>query len=125
MIPALCIHCETPCRLATGKEIYAHRPDLYSLYFWKCQRCPDAFVGCHRTGDGKNALGTAADPDLRKARSAAHAAFDPSWKTGKYNRSTAYAILATGIGIHPAKCHISMMNMAECARVIRFCETWM
>lgn len=134
MNKATCHHCQNPCRLTTGKEVYAHRPDLYDLKFWKCTHCIDSFVGCHKPGarvkilgyyevsDGTLPLGTAANAALRKMRSEAHKVFDPKWKNGRRHRGTAYAILSAMTGISHEQCHISMMSLAQCHKVIEVCE---
>lgn len=132
-----CFHCGMACYLTTGRVVYPHRPDLFKRSFWKCKHCPDSFVGCHREGvqvkneglflgvsDGTWPLGMAANAELRRARSAAHRAFDPFWKEKGYNRSTAYAILAVRTGIPPRRCHISMMGIKECQRVVEVCKSW-
>ena len=43
-----CCGCQSDvqARLTDGAEIYAHRRDLASLPFWKCDACGN-FVGCH------------------------------------------------------------------------------
>ena len=100
-----------------GKEIYPHRPDLYSLNFYQCKPC-GAYVGCHKTGDGKQPLGRLANAELRAAKSAAHAAFDPMWKDGKKKRGSAYAWLADALGIDKRDCHIGMFDVETCRRVV-------
>lgn len=124
-----CAHCEQPAHLTTGAKVYPHRPDLHSLRFWHCEPC-EAYVGCHRKGawvvadgvkresDGTLALGRPANAALRRARNAAHAAFDPLWKDGPYSRRNAYAWLAKGLGIRVADCHIATFDLAQCRRVI-------
>jgi hypothetical protein len=98
--------------LVGGAAIYPHRRDLYGKRFYRCS-C-GAFVGCHPGTD--KALGSCAGPETRKARSAAHAAFDPIWKSGKMKRSDAYRALAGRMGIAPERCHISWMGRSEALR---------
>jgi hypothetical protein len=114
-----CIECSGWPELVTGRDIYPHRPDLYARSFWRCTRC-DAYVGCHPRSD--NPLGSPAGPETRKARSAAHAAFDPLWKGGGLSRSEAYKWLADQLGQAPGKTHISWMDAATARRVVDACR---
>jgi hypothetical protein len=100
--------------LTTGAVIYPHRPDLHSKSFWQCD-C-GAYCGCHP--GTTTALGSPCGPETRKARSAAHAAFDPYWKLGKMTRSAAYKRLADELGIKRADCHIGMMDAVTARRVV-------
>lgn len=89
---AKCAHCGGDCELTDGIEIYGHREDLWNLNFWICRKC-DAYVGCHKNGDFKTPLGTAANRELRTLRSHIHAVVDPAWKFYGYKRSQVYSIL--------------------------------
>lgn len=112
-----CSYCGQPAVLVTGEAIYPHRPDLHSLRFWQCAPC-DAFVGCHKNGDGITPLGTLANRETREARKQAHAAFDPIWREGRMSRKKAYNWLASSLGYKQGKCHISWMTADECSRVV-------
>ena len=105
-------------RLTNGGEIYPHRPDLYGKFFYQCAPC-DAYVGCHPTGNGKSPLGRLTDKELRKAKSDAHAAFDPLWRNGAMSRHQAYKYLAQELGIQQDKAHIGMFDIAQCKRVVQ------
>jgi len=109
----VCIECGSTANLVGGKRIYPHRPDLYEKKFWLCS-C-GAYCGCHPGTTA--ALGSPAGPVTRKARSAAHAAFDPLWKRGEMSRKGAYAWLSQATGIDGDRCHIGMMT-AEQARLV-------
>lgn len=109
-----CDYCGKPAELVTGDEIYPHRPDLSRLRFWRCEPC-DAHVGCHR--GTTRPLGRLANAELRRAKMAAHAAFDPLWKSGRMSRSEAYAWLADRLGIEADVCHIGMFDVAMCELV--------
>lgn len=74
-----CAICGMQANLTTGEVIYPHRRDLHRLRFWKCPTCPDSYVGCHKGGDGTQALGRPADAYLRKARNKLHDLIDPLW----------------------------------------------
>ncbi|MFT3955769.1 MAG: zinc-finger-containing protein [Piscinibacter sp.] len=112
-----CNYCGKRAGLFTGKDVYPHREDLHERRFWVCWPC-NAWVGCHKAGDGTEPLGMLADEPLRNARSAAHNAFDPLWQNGEMSREDAYAWLADAMGISALKCHIGWMDIDECRRVL-------
>lgn len=108
-----CIECGSRAFLTDGRAIYPHRPDLYRKRFWLCQ-C-GAYCGCHHgTSD---ALGYPCGPETRKARSAAHAAFDPLWRSGKMKRGQAYRWLSKATAIPFDQCHIGMMTAKQAQSV--------
>jgi hypothetical protein len=113
-----CPYCGNRSELVTGAVIYPHRPDLHGKFFYQCAPC-DAYVGCHPTGNGKSPLGRLADKELRKAKSDAHAAFDPLWRNGAMSRHQAYRYLAQEIGVPQDKAHIGMFDIAQCKRVVQ------
>lgn len=55
---------------------------------------------------------------LAAARIAAHAAFDPLWKSGKMSRSDAYGELARRLGIRKEAAHMVLFDIAMCERVV-------
>lgn len=116
----ICPYCDRDAKLVTGNVIYPHRADLQHLKFWHCSPC-DAYVGCHKAGmgqgDGTRPLGRLANAQLRKAKQAAHAAFDPLWKSGRMSRKEAYIWLAGAIGVSHANCHIGMFDIDACKAV--------
>ena len=114
-IPPACPYCGKNSVQVNGEQIYPHRPDLYSKIFYRCGPC-DAYVGCHPGTD--KPLGRLANASLLKAKLDAHKAFDPLWKSEKWSRRAAYAWLAKAMDMDPARCHIGMMNEAECYKVI-------
>src|ERR1035437_9220224 len=86
-VPPTCPYCGKLSKKVTGRTIYPHRPDLDGLAFWRCDPC-DAHVGCNpRTGQP---LGRLANKELRWAKMATHAIFDPIWEDGRMTRSEAY-----------------------------------
>lgn len=124
MTAPICPYCSEPARLVTGAAIYRNRPDLNNLKFWQCQPC-DAYVGCHKNGDGTNPLGRLANAQLRMWKSNAHAVFDPFWKnSGRGRRSVMYAKLARELGIEINDCHIGMFDIDTCKRVVHICAKW-
>lgn len=114
------IQCECGERasLVRGAEVYPHRRDLAHLYFWKCS-C-GRFVGCHK--GTTRPLGRPADAETRRARSAAHAAFDPLWRDPERRRfktrRQAYRWLAEALGIDEDDCHMGEMSAENARRVI-------
>lgn len=115
MAEVICDYCGEAARLTTGREVYPHRADLHGKSFYVCTPC-DARVGCHP--GTTNALGRLANAELRGAKQAAHAAFDPLWQGGGMKRKDAYYRLSKALGIPFADCHIGMMDAAMCRRVV-------
>lgn len=116
MLRVTCPYCGRDAHLTTGLHIYNQRRfDLAHKKFWVCRPCK-AWVGCHP--NGVQPLGRLANAELRKAKMAAHAAFDPLWKSGEMTRSEAYAWLASTLGTSQANCHIGMFDVDGCNAVI-------
>jgi hypothetical protein len=86
-------------------------------------------VGCHP--GTTRALGRLANADLRAAKQAAHAAFDPLWRrkmereqiSRSKARGAGYRWLADQLGIECKRCHIGMMSADECRRVVEVCKS--
>lgn len=102
-----CVGCATDveARLTTGKEIYPHRPDLFSLPFWKCDSC-FGFVGCHHKTSKRTApLGCIPTKELKNARIHLHALIDPIWQSGVVKRRELYEEISKLVGwnYHTAK----------------------
>lgn len=116
----ICDYCNEPAELVTGNIIYPRRADLRKLQFWRCFPCK-ARVGCHKRSDAKP-LGRLANKSLRKAKSAAHSAFDPIWKSGDVKRRAAYEWLASRLGIEASDCHIGFFDEDMCQKVIDICS---
>ena len=115
MVKVTCPYCGDTATLSGGDVIYPHRPDLHHKKFYRCELC-DAYVGCHP--GTITPLGRLANAELRKAKTQAHAAFDPLWKTGYMSRSAAYAWLAKCLKLPPEQCHIGMFDVATCEIVV-------
>ena len=128
-----CPYCSSQAQLVTGERIYPHRPDLFDLKFWCCDLC-DAWVGCHKPGTHRveggqridngdcHPLGRLANAELRRAKSAAHAAFDPLWKSRGLSRRQAYAWLSEQMGLDLDRTHIGEFDVAQCNRVFEICR---
>lgn len=117
--PLVCDYCGGPAPCVSSRAAYPHRPDLWHKPMYRCGPC-DAHVGCHP--GGTQPLGRLANAQLRRAKMAAHAAFDPLWKNGAGKRSARYGWLANQLGIHKGDCHIGMFDEAMCARVVEVCK---
>jgi len=113
--PPICPYCGEVAMLKPSTFIYGR---AYGTNVWVCRNFPqcNAFVGAHKNG---TPLGTLANKALRKARTAAHEAFDPLWFTERlYTRQVAYMYLAGLLGMTKDECHIGMMGIDDCQRVI-------
>ena len=114
-----CPYCQTNATLIDSAEIYHGKS--YGMA-WICRPC-NAYVGCHKNSRNHMPLGRLANAELRESKKAAHAAFDTIWKGGGQGaRTKAYAWLARTLSIHPEKCHIGMMDVDTCNRVIEVCN---
>jgi hypothetical protein len=116
-----CPYCGNDAELKTGRHVYPHRPDLASLKIWACDPC-DAWVGTHKNSPTHAPLGRLANAELRKAKMAAHAAFDPLWKSGSMSRKKAYALLSDKMGLKPQDTHIGMFDVDQCKQVVAVCH---
>lgn len=131
-----CAVCGHPANLTTGEAIYPHRRDLHRLRFWRCPVCPDSYVGCHKGGDGTQALGRPADAYLRKARGRLHELIDPLWQkaetmacyypfTGSvWNvrssaRKRTYAYLRVKMRLAAHEAHIAWLDLEQCREAWR------
>lgn len=113
-----CVECQTEinCKRVTGKEVYPHRKDLFSLVFWKCPECGN-FVGTHKNSKDNAPLGIIANQELKNARKHIHELLDPIWKEGGIKRKDLYNLLSNKLGweYHTAK----IRNIAEARKVYR------
>ena len=57
-----------------------------------------------------------ANAELRLWRTRAHAIFDPVWKSGRYQRHSAYFLLAQSFG---REIHIGEADIALCKEIIK------
>lgn len=73
----------------------------------------------HDFAKGTMPLGRLANAELRSAKSAAHAMFDPLWKSRKMHRGQAYAWLAKQMGLRQEDCHIGMFDVDQCKKVFQ------
>lgn len=123
-----CDYCLNPVPLLRLSDAgYPYRVDYGPT--WTCVGC-GAWVGCHRGTE--NALGRLANAELRAAKQAAHAAFDPLWQ-GKMRRDkcsktkarhAGYRWLAAQMGIAYKNTHIGEFDLAQCAQVVEICNNF-
>lgn len=113
--PVITCLCGAPMRERLGK--YGR--------FWSCSTYPTCTVtiGAHQaTGDP---MGTPGDDATRKARIAAHSAFDELWrgKSSRFRgrRSAAYQWLARAMSLPGRECHIANFDAVQCWRVAELC----
>lgn len=115
-----CPYCGSKVELIDTAHIYGGRS--YGPA-WACSRYPecDAYVGCHKGTE--KPLGRLANRELREAKKAAHAAFDPLWKgRDKGARSRGYRWIAQQLGIPAPECHIGMMDVERARKVVEACS---
>ena len=128
------------CTDRFGEEIFPNRPELAKALIWVCPYC-GARVGSHP--DGKP-LGTAANPELRKARVFVHEKLDPIWQKAsqlpdyqdahrgpeaerrkalaiikRTARVRTYRWLAHHMGLSRDACHVGMMDLEQCRTAYR------
>ena len=117
--PKECCCCGGKVELKSHKEIYGRTYNAWPwMYF--CLDC-EARVGVHP--GTYIPLGSLANDEIRKARMAAHKAFDPMWKSKNMARREAYHWLADKLGISPGSCHISWMGTKDCEKIVAVCKT--
>lgn len=116
-----CNYCGEPAKMISGKQLYYGKgyPHLDKLMYWQCVPC-NAHVGTHK--NTSKPMGRLANPALRKAKSAAHNAFDPLWQDGEMSRTEAYGWLAHAMAIERKNCHIGYFNLDECLQVLIVCQ---
>ena len=121
-----CRYChQPPLLLRFGDDGYPYKQEYGPI--WVCTPCK-AWVGCHPGTE--NPLGGLANAELRAAKQAAHAVFDPLWmrKIRKENcskgvaRRAGYKWLSEQLGIPYEKTHIGYMNLEQCRQVVEVCS---
>lgn len=78
-------------------------------------KSPDAFID-------REAMKAERGSELARARIAAHAAFDPLWQSGAMSRGVAYEWLAIQLHLPVSACHMVLMDVAMCQRVVAICR---
>lgn len=59
--------------------------------------------------------------ELARSRIDAHGAFDPLWQSGAMSRRAAYDWLAIQLHLPVSACHMVLMDVAMCQRVVTIC----
>ena len=121
-----CPYCEEPAVFTDSAEVYGGRS--YGMIYL-CRPC-QAWVGVHRGTE--TPLGRLANKELRRAKVAAHAAFDPLWKRKiekegckkHVARGAAYRWLAEQLEIDFDDCHIGMFDVETRKRVVEVCAPY-
>lgn len=118
--PTICIYCNSPVKYTSHAEIYGGRTfsDWPFIYLCTSKAC-GASVGVHE--GTAHPLGTLADQTTKNARKAAHAAFDPIWKSKQMKRNEAYQWLSEQLDIERWRCHISWFDTSYCKQVVKLC----
>jgi hypothetical protein len=119
----VCPYCGKDAVLVDSAEVYGRSYGLIYL----CRPCK-AWVGVHKGTE--KPLGRLANKELREAKKAAHAAFDPLWRakirrdgcSKSQARKAGYSWLAKQLGIHFSECHIGMFDVDLCEKVIAVCR---
>ena len=123
----ICPYCRSTAKLVDSSLVYNGRS--YGPA-WVCANYPkcDSYVGCHKGTD--KPLGRMANKELRVAKSAAHKSFDALWErrvtiskcSKKAARTRGYWWLAHQLDIPARECHIRMMDVDLCRRVVEVCK---
>lgn len=95
---------------------------VYGVSHGMIYHCPNcqAWVGVHK---GTNRpLGRLANAELRQWKMQAHKHFDLLWQAQGWTRSRAYKWLARKLNISDQQCHIGMMDVAMCKKVVKICK---
>ncbi len=110
-----CPYCKTEATFGGNEGFYGRRfvsgAGSYMAYY--CKPC-NAYVGTHHN-DPKRPLGTMANGDLRKLRMAVHAAIDPLWKSGEYERKEIYHRLSDAFG---EEIHVGESDEKRCQEIL-------
>ena len=122
------------CPYCNGKTEYIDSSYIYGRSYgmiYICKPC-DAYVGVHKGTD--KALGRLADKELRKSKKQAHYYFDQiaktklinkiwnKWIPNISNRNKAYKWLAIQLDMDEKFCHIGMMDVEQCNKVVNVCK---
>lgn len=119
-----CQYCNGFAKLVYGDFIYPHRPDLKNKAFYHCSNGhPSSYVGCHK--GTIQPMGVLANAELRKAKSAAHKAFDGLWLNKVMTRPKAYAWLAGQMRLPKSQTHIGMFSVEQCKKVVQLVENYL
>ena len=119
---AKCCLCDKEGIPITGKDLYPHRADLWSLNMFRCPDHPDCYVGTHKSSG--EALGVMANKKLRDLKMRAHGLFDPFWKSKLVNRYRLYSKLAREMSIDIQDCHFGYFKQEQLEKAINIISEW-
>lgn len=92
-------------------------------WYYRCEHstttgCPGSH-GAHPDG---SPLGIPADQCTKRARMAAHAAFDRLWRHGGMTRTGAYRWLQQAMGLSEGEAHIGRFTAEPCRKLIHLAQ---
>ena len=111
-----CDYCGGRAEFVDSSIIYG---ESYGMIYL-CRKC-NAYVGVHKGTD--RPLGRLANAELRYWKKAAHNAFDPLWRYGKFRgrRTAAYCWLSERLSLPIEKTHIGRFDVDLCKKVVQIC----
>lgn len=133
IIPPVCPYCHIESQLCDSIEVQPDAPRHRK--YWVCRPC-GAYIGTHDNSPTFKPVGRLANAELRAAKKMARRAFDPLWLAGyeiykqrhgqkaskSYARHVALNWLAEVMPYDNLNCHIDMMDVKDCHRVIEVCK---
>ena len=100
---------------------YKYRKSGQPRKFYGCSQFPNCRAAHGAHPDGRP-LGVPANGPTKRARVAAHAAFDKFWKRKHWKRSRGYRWLQGELNLANKQCHIGLFDEVMCAKVIALCQ---
>lgn len=118
-----CPYCGAQAFLRPASVVYGPKAIDPAAPYYVCARYPacDSYVAAHKKT--RLPMGTLADPELRRRRVQAHAAFDRLWQSGLMTKRQAYLWLRAKLNLPEQEAHIGKFSILRCELVIQLCET--
>ena len=116
-----CPYCGSPAVLRDASYVYGSNAFEGKLYVCGHYPACDSYVAAHKKT--RLPMGTLADPELRRRRVQAHAAFDRLWQSGLMTKRQAYLWLRAKLDLPEQEAHIGKFSILRCELVIQLCET--
>lgn len=118
-----CPYCGSRAFLRPASVVYGPKAIDPAAPYYVCARYPacDSYVAAHKKT--RLPMGTLADPELRRRRVHAHAAFDRLWQSGLMTKRQAYLWLRAKLDLPEKEAHIGKFSILRCELVIQLCET--
>lgn len=119
-VPEQCQYCLDVVEIQHHDKIYGK---AYGEWPWMyvCVRC-GARVGMHPFT--AIPLGTLADEETRNARKLCKPSFERLWMEAGFERTGAYAWLASELGITTEQCHFGLFDISTCERAKAACDSY-